>query len=112
MQFYAGKKTTADKHLQAVVKMVRMRGQPVQVGMWKHSENAHLWSHWKQVLAGWSSDSICLLRVVFGDAVANMDYEDMDPPSPDGLIDLPHGMPASKSSPMTAPVNGGSRPIV
>ncbi|KAL2756678.1 hypothetical protein ACRALDRAFT_2018359 [Sodiomyces alcalophilus JCM 7366] len=106
-EFFTGKKATADKHLQAVVKMVRIRGQPVNVGMWKHSENEHLWSHWKQVLAGWSTDSICLLRVVFGDAVADMDYMD-----PSGPYSSYHDMHGSISRPRTGHNDDGSRAIV
>ncbi|ROT39629.1 hypothetical protein SODALDRAFT_134489 [Sodiomyces alkalinus F11] len=108
-EFFAGNKKIADKHLQAVVKMVRIRGQPVNVGMWKHSENQHLWSHWKQVLAGWSSNSICLLRVVFGDAIAGMDYA--NPPHLDGPINPSYDMRGSTFRRMTAH-DGGLRSII
>ncbi|KAM0329409.1 hypothetical protein ACHAQA_004716 [Verticillium albo-atrum] len=61
-EFFSSNKTAADQHLRAAVQMVTMRRQPIMIGMWKHDDNLHLWSHWERVVAGQKTDEICLLQ--------------------------------------------------
>ncbi|KAM0282350.1 hypothetical protein ACHAQH_003029 [Verticillium albo-atrum] len=62
-EFFSSNKAAADQHLRAAVHMVNMRRGPVMVGMWKHDDNLHLWSHWEHVVAGGATDEICQLQV-------------------------------------------------
>ncbi|CRK11594.1 hypothetical protein HYQ45_006302 [Verticillium longisporum] len=62
-EFFSSNKTAADQHLRAAVQMVNMRRGPVMVGMWKHDDNLHLWSHWEHVAAGEATDDICVLQM-------------------------------------------------
>lgn len=62
-QFISSNKTAADQHLRAAVQMVKMRRGPIMVGMWKHDDNLHLWSHWEHVAAGEATDDICALQM-------------------------------------------------
>ncbi|RBQ86465.1 hypothetical protein VDGD_06139 [Verticillium dahliae] len=62
-EFFSSNKPAADQHLRAAVQMVKMRRGPIMVGMWKHDDNLHLWSHWEHVAAGEATDDICALQM-------------------------------------------------